>query len=175
MKHKAHRNDELTPDKYLSKSELLHLRKMLKEFPSRDATMIEVALATGARACELLSTTKENIYPDEKAIFFRGSKGGFSRTIPLKPALFARVKALADSSPDGRPFPISYQRLVQIWADWKPANKSWHSLRHTFAVNLYEKTKDIQLVRKALGHRWLSTTAIYTDIKYTTEELRKVL
>jgi site-specific recombinase XerD len=36
-----------------------------------------------------------------------------------------------------------------------------HSLRHTFAMNLYRKTGDLRLVQTALGHRHISTTEIY--------------
>ena len=39
-----------------------------------------------------------------------------------------------------------------------------HTLRHTFATDLYRETKNIRMTQKALGHSDLSTTMIYTHI-----------
>ncbi len=39
-----------------------------------------------------------------------------------------------------------------------------HTLRHTFATDLYRKTKDIVTVKNALGHSDLSTTMIYINL-----------
>ena len=39
-----------------------------------------------------------------------------------------------------------------------------HTLRHTFASDIYRETKNIRLTQKALGHSDLSTTMIYTHI-----------
>jgi site-specific recombinase XerD len=38
-----------------------------------------------------------------------------------------------------------------------------HLLRHTFAIQMLEKTHDIRLVSQLLGHTNLNTTAIYTE------------
>jgi site-specific recombinase XerD len=45
-----------------------------------------------------------------------------------------------------------------------PADYSPHSLRHSYGVYLYRKTKDLRLVQKALRHRRNSTTEVYTDV-----------
>ena len=38
---------------------------------------------------------------------------------------------------------------------------SAHSLRHTFALGLYERTGDVLVVQAALGHRAISSTLTY--------------
>jgi site-specific recombinase XerD len=41
------------------------------------------------------------------------------------------------------------------------AKYSVHDLRHAFAVGLYEQTKDIYRVEKALGHANIAVTEAY--------------
>ena len=48
-----------------------------------------------------------------------------------------------------------------------------HTLRHTFATDLYRETKNLRLVQKALGHASVATTQIYTHI--VDEELEEAL
>ena len=74
-----------------------------------------------------------------------------------------------------RIFPISYIRFHQIWDKYRPCHKKLHSLRHTFAIRLYKKTKDIRLVQFALGHRNIANTMIYADYVYSQEELKKLI
>ena len=44
---------------------------------------------------------------------------------------------------------------------------SCHDLRHLFATNLYNRHKDILLVKEALGHKTLESTLRYS---HKTEE-----
>jgi integrase/recombinase XerD len=48
-----------------------------------------------------------------------------------------------------------------------------HTLRHSFATDLYRQTANIRLAQKALGHANLATTQIYTHI--VDEELEGAL
>jgi len=50
-------------------------------------------------------------------------------------------------------------------------NRKFHSLRHTSAVRLYLKTRDIYAVMKQLGHSSVTTTEIYSrfDIRLLEE------
>ena len=45
-----------------------------------------------------------------------------------------------------------------------------YDLRHYFATNLYDKTKDILLVKQQMGHKKLDTTLIYTQILNPNED-----
>jgi len=48
-----------------------------------------------------------------------------------------------------------------------------HTLRHTFATDLLRETNNLRIVQKALGHKNISTTQIYTHI--VDEEMEKAL
>ena len=58
------------------------------------------------------------------------------------------------------------QRMVKRYAVKAGIDKnvSPHTLRHSFATDLYRETSKIRLVQKVLGHSGLSTTMIYTHI-----------
>ena len=50
---------------------------------------------------------------------------------------------------------------------------SVHDLRHLFATNLYNRHKDLLLVKEALGHKTLESTLRYSH--KTEEEIAKAL
>ena len=43
-------------------------------------------------------------------------------------------------------------------------NVTPHTLRHTFGTFFYRQTKDIETLRKILGHADISTTQIYVTL-----------
>jgi site-specific recombinase XerD len=51
--------------------------------------------------------------------------------------------------------------------------RTFHSLRHTFALRTLVQTKDLNLVKELLGHSQISTTMIYT--KFPKDYLKTVL
>lgn len=165
---------ELTKAKYLLDPEFNQLQEILERFKDtdpRNTTLLWIALNTGGRAQEVLNICAEDLDPSEKTVFIRGLKDSDDRDIPLPPWLFKRLQALAPAS--GRIFPFTYNRFRQIWQMYRPVKKKLHCLRHTFAINLYRKTKDIRLLQVALGHRNWNNTMIYAQYQYRTSELRK--
>ncbi len=77
---------------------------------------------------------------------------------------------------EGKPISPRYvQQMVKRTATKAGITKNIHphTLRHSFATDLYRETGKIRLVQKALGHANLSTTQIYTHI--VDEELEDAL
>ena len=166
----------LNKNKYLLPPEHEKLVWFLKshiEKYMRSCALLFTALRTGARATELLNLTTQDLNSYDKTVFIRGIKNSNDREIPLPEDLFRILYNLPTQQ--NRIFPISYNRLRQIWELYRPVQKSFHSLRHTFAIRLYQKTKDIRLVQVALGHRNITNTMIYADYVYSQQELRRLI
>lgn len=164
----------LNKNKYLLPFEVERLRHIVTSFRGsdpRNCLLIELALATGARATELLRIEQIDLSAGDETVFIKGIKGSNDREIPLKRDLFQRLQQL----PTKRLFPITYPRLYQIWDFYRPVPKKFHSLRHTFAIELYTRTKDIRLLQVALGHRNITNTMIYADYLYSKQELRRLI
>jgi integrase/recombinase XerC len=138
---------------------------------TRNAVLILTALYCGLRAQELLNLTISDVDFGNKTIWVKTLKKGNPRTIPAPDCLLKYIKTLSSEVI----FPISYQRLVQVWHLYRPCKKKFHSLRHTCAILLYRKTKDINLVKYVLGHKSLSSTTVYLEETYQVETLRKYM
>jgi integrase/recombinase XerC len=163
----------LSIKKFLSDRECDQLQETLtkyhKENP-RDTTLIWFLAQTGARCTEAILVKWEDFDADTSTVHITGIKGSDDRNIPIPKWLFERIMALPRES--GRPFNISYKRLNQIWNLYRPVKKKTHSLRHTFAQKLYEKTKDIRLVKYTLGHRSIANTMIYVEFHENQASLK---
>lgn len=171
----------LNKNKYLLDFEFDRLDQILNSFESKDirnVLLLRMALHTGARATELLNIKVADLDTRSKSVFIYGIKGSNDRELPLQPKLFSQLMSFVTSEKLEGPqllFDISYPRLVQIWLNYRPVHKSFHSLRHTFAIRLYKKTRDIRLLQFALGHRNIANTMIYADYVYSQEELRRLI
>ena len=170
---------QLNKNKYLLDPEAEKLEEILDSFIDKDernCLLLYLALKTGARVQELLNLTKADINRHDQTVFIRGIKGSNDREIPLVSQLFDRLSNYAEKiERSERLFNISYNRLRQIWDMYRPVHKKLHSLRHTFAIRLYKKTKDLRLVQVALGHRNITNTMIYADYVYSQQELRRLI
>lgn len=169
----------LNKNKYLLDPEIRLLEATLMRFKIREPRnylALHLALKTGARAQELLNIRKSDLNFYDQSIYIQGIKGSDDRELPIETSLFSDLEDYCGSMNLSDPlFNISYHRLRQIWLDYRPIDKKFHCLRHTFAIRLYKKTKDLRLLQIALGHRNITNTMIYADYVYSQTELRKLI
>src|SRR5687767_15015228 len=135
----------LNKNKYLLPNELEHLERVLSEnleSDTRNALLLILALKTGGRAQEILNLKKSNLNTFDETVLIHGLKGSNDREIPLPSPLFKKLLNYSNGLSHDELFPVTYNRFRQIWDLYRPAPKKLHSLRHTFAIQLYRKTKD---------------------------------
>lgn len=168
----------LNKNKYLLDPEIERVESIIarsRAADPRDALLLELALKTGARASELLLLRKNDVNQYDETVFIQGIKGSNDRELPIAPHLFQFLQTYMKHLDGEQLFPIGYHRLRQIWDWYRPVPKKFHCLRHTFAIQLYRKTKDLRLVQVALGHRNITNTMIYADYVYSQQELKKLI
>ena len=59
---------------------------------------------------------------------------------------------------------LQYAFKVSLVVAGLPHYYSIHSLRHSYGTYLYQRTKDLRLVQKQLGHASIATTTVYADV-----------
>ncbi len=175
---------ERKPPTYLTETEAKRLLKTMQVRTGgtarRDAAIFELFLKTGVRLQELVNLDVGDVRLDEKRLIIRHSKGDrqvdkFLNTAlrqTMKRYLAERGKAPTDTPAlflSNRMERISPRQIafrLEYWLKEAGINKklSPHGLRHTFATSLFAKCNDLLVVQKALDHRNLETTQIYTHI-----------
>lgn len=162
--------------KYLENEDKTRLEALCwahAESARRDVALILVALYTGCRASELLGLQWRDVDFDTGTLFIRTLKRGKNRELPLSKKLLELIRPMRLET--GLIFNISYPRLTQVWHHWRPCRLPFHSLRHTFGIQLYARCKDVRVVAKCLGHRSLASTSIYLERNYSIAEMRKLM
>jgi len=149
----------------------------------RDHALFHLLLATGVRLGAALALDAADLDLDGGEALLRRSKGGRVERVFLPPALQEhlrhflgeRTTGAVFARQDGRPITARHaHRRLAYWLERSGAGPvSPHGLRHTFALALYRRTRDLLLVRRALGHRAISSTLRYARIQ--DDELRAVM
>lgn len=155
----------------------------------RDAAMLELFYATGARISELSHLDIEDIDTSTRTVRLFG-KGSKERIVPVyrraleavqaylsngRPQLIAssgRVESLQGKHAlfvskrgnrmDANALRYRFRSLCR--AAGLPADVTPHVMRHTFATDLLTGGADLRSVQELLGHASLSTTTLYTHL-----------
>lgn len=149
----------------------------------RDAAMLEVLYATGARVSELVGLDVDDVDLERRTVRVMG-KGQKERVVPFgAPAAAALVDWLQRGRPelivDGRSGAALYlgtrggrigsrqiYEMVRRELGDSPGSgpAGPHTLRHTAATHLLDGGADLRAVQELLGHADLGTTQIYTHV-----------
>ncbi len=172
------------PPSFLTQAEK---RKLLKELKGRntpadrrDRVIFELLLGTGIRLGEVVGLDLDDVDLDAKHLRVR-AKGNICQVKFLKTDLRSLLRAWLNErrrmAPGGeralflsnrgtRITPRQVARRLDGWLARAGIGKrlSPHGLRHTFATHLYDATSDLLVVQRALGHRDIATTEIYTHL-----------
>jgi len=148
----------------------------------RDAALLEVLYAAGARISEALSLTTNGIDPSLRVLQLTG-KGRKTRLVPCN----QRARdALERWIAQGRPTLDGHATRAEVFLTrsgapldrtnaWRAVKRaalvagirvpiSPHTLRHAFATHLIEGGADLRCVQEMLGHASIRTTEIYTHV-----------
>ena len=178
---------------HLSPEKVKALLKAMKETrgwqAERDFAATCLILHTGIRLSELTGLDVDDIDLPGNQIHLKRTKGGQPATKHisarlkkvLQPFVDQRLEietectALLLSQWNRRLSDRQYALRLERWALKAGITKKItpHVLRHTFATTLYARTKNLLAVQKALGHKYITTTQIYTHIQ--DEELQDAL
>jgi len=148
---------------------------------ARNKTMIQLMLDTGIRLAEACNLRWKDIDLNTGKLMVRQGKNSKDRSLwigeeDLESLRTWRERQAKDVTGNpahifttlaGKPVSRRYvQKMVGRLAAKAGIQKNVHphTLRHSFATDLYRDTSKIRLVQKALGHSDLSTTMIYTHI-----------
>ena len=153
----------------------------------RDRVLLMVFLYLGLRVSELSKLRVEHIDFRAAALLVFQGKGGKDRLLPLPKRFAGVLRGWVGARAEGYVFPSrrggplkprAIQLLVKRVAlaaglpgALEPKRYHPHTLRHTMATRMLDRTDNLIAVRDALGHASVATTQIYTHL--TGERLRQ--
>jgi integrase/recombinase XerC len=163
---------------------LATIRKDKTPLAERDHPMFSLMLSAGIRLGSVVGLNVGDVELAVGTIRVNGKgnveqlvflNGGLKR--PLKKHIAGRhtTEPLFLSARGKRIGPRQVQLRLKYWLKKAGISRrcTVHSLRHTFAQRLYVNTGDLRLVQRALGHRQVTTTEIYSHV--VDQELRRAM
>ena len=154
------------------------LKQPSKRYPTglRNKAILSLMLNCGLRVSEVVNLRPGNINLTKGKLRVESGKGSRDRDLAIPEYLadlfdsWRKKRPQSDfffSTLKGKKLSIKYlQQMVKRYALKAGINKrvSPHTLRHTYATQYYKQTKDIETLRRILGHSDISTTTIYVTL-----------
>ncbi len=155
--------------RYLKHSQVLRLIESIED--ERDRLIVRAIYATGVRVSELCNINIEDIDFEDETIRVKG-KGGKIRIVFVDPDTLAEMDSFVGKRIEGPLFlgqqghHISPRAVQHIFKKYAPEGITPHKIRHSYASELYRRSKNLRVVQENLGHTSIKTTEIYlhTDL-----------
>ena len=181
----------VTPDKFLTDEESKKLRRMCEEaaiiakskgnqMAVRNRLIIEIALGTGLRVSELANLKVDDIHirKGQYSLKVNNGKGGKHRVVGFNNKLKVLVQEYLDYRKSMSSYLFASERgekmtrfgVGRVFKTMAAkagldSKHSIHTLRHTYATNLYKASGyNLRMVQKQLGHSSITTTTVYSDV-----------
>ena len=143
---------------------------------TKTATLLQLMKETGMRIGECLSLTWICVNFEKNVITLTDAeKGSLPRVFRVSTKLLGMVgrlsrgteKIFGDMKRTSAEscFRVSRKRIAKKLSNPRIAKIHFHLIRHWFGTMLYHKTKDMDYVRRQLGHRNIMNTQIYVNME----------
>ncbi len=151
----------------------------------RDYAILTLLHTYGIRGGQVRALRLDDIHWHRDQILFRAAKGGKDSLLPL---ISEVGESLLDYLRNGRPHSTFHEVFLTCRAPYRPMagsgtlsaivgshirtagldieNKGSHAFRHGFATRMVADGHPLKAVADVLGHRYLSTTFIYTKVDF---------
>ena len=156
----------------------------------RDFAVINLVYACALRISEACNLTLNNLDLTEKALYVIDGKGG-DRRVPIPEPTLKIINEWLEVRPNwnGNNYVFTNIKGTTRPGEIRPLNQKYynqlfnklakatgvtlrdgsvphpHTLRHSRAMELYDAVQDIELLQKLLGHKSISTTQIYAQVR----------
>lgn len=149
-----------------------------KRYPTglRNKAIISIMLHCGLRLSEITALKPGSINLTKGKLRIESGKGNKDRDLAIPDYLIDLLDSWRKIKPKSNYFfptlqgnklsPKYIQQMVKRYSQKAGITKniSPHTLRHTYATQYYKQTKDIETLRRILGHTDISTTTIYITL-----------
>lgn len=154
------------------------IKQPSKRYPTglRNKAILSLMLHCGLRVSEVVNLRPGSINLTKGKLRIEAGKGKKDRDLAIPDYIIPLLESWRKKRPEGSFFfstlagkklAVRYlQQMVKRYAAKAGINKniSPHTLRHTYATQYYKQTKDIETLRRILGHADISTTTIYITL-----------
>ncbi len=141
----------------------------------RDRALIVLLIGSGIRISPALQLRVEDLDLDRGSARIARDKNDREHEVVLAPHVVAELRALLGdrvSGPvfegqDGRPLTVRHaQRRFTDWLQRAGVARhvTLHGLRHAFGSRLLARCGNLRLVQRAMGHRSITSTTVYTQV-----------